>query len=99
MMNSAQIQNINKVVCEICGKAPSPYPNWLLDHGHANHVGCLATAYRELANETRRVTTALQNATNELMTEFVSGKRAANWLVINEAGVQAQNLLVKLTPE
>lgn len=31
--------------CEICGKPPSRYPNWLLSKGHAYHVGCLAEEY------------------------------------------------------
>ena len=31
--------------CEICGKPPSPYPNWIIGQGHAYHVGCVTKAY------------------------------------------------------
>lgn len=100
-MTTTQIQKAKKVCCEICGKPPSPYPypNGLFSHGHVYHVECLATAYQELKSETRHVITALQKATNELMTEFISKKRAANWQIINEAGVSAQKLLAQLTTE
>ena len=36
------------MVCEICGKPPSPYPNWILSKGHGYHVGCLAQDYAEV---------------------------------------------------
>ena len=31
--------------CQICGKPPSPYPNWIIGEDLAAHVGCLADAF------------------------------------------------------
>ena len=37
-----------------------------------------------------------QVAIDELMTEFISHKRAANWLIINDAGVMAGKVIAKI---
>ena len=34
-----------KTVCEICGKPPSPYPNWMIRQGYSYHVGCVTKDY------------------------------------------------------
>jgi len=31
--------------CQICGKPPSPYPNWIIGDDLEAHVGCLADAF------------------------------------------------------
>ena len=37
-----------KATCKICGKPPSPYPNWIIGKGLAAHVGCLADDYQRM---------------------------------------------------
>ena len=39
------------MTCQICGKPPSPYPNWLIGKGLAVHVGCLVDDYELLLKE------------------------------------------------
>ena len=36
------------VSCEIGGKPPSAYPNWIISKDHSYHVGCMAEAYENL---------------------------------------------------
>jgi hypothetical protein len=54
------------------------------------------SAEAELIVECRRALIMQQRAVDELMTEFVSRKRAADWGVINSAGVAAQAALAKI---
>jgi len=57
--HEAVIQSIKGGNCEICGKPPSQYPNWLLSKGHAYHVGCLAKDYTALRADVARLTADL----------------------------------------
>lgn len=48
--------------CELCGK-PGVYPNFILAHGHAMHVGCMADNWWEMLETMRDLIAFWDNGT------------------------------------
>ena len=78
-----------------CGCAPPK------DGTHASLAElsrCLLDAAEARVRELEEAGREMMAAANELMTEFVSKRRAANWCVINDAMVRMGKALARRTP-